>query len=590
MPRKKPVYSPSSTSFVLNNSGPEAIIKREVSTEIQRNQLENTLIYGDDDALPLRIARIVNRSPATKACIDTRAKYIKGAGFSDPTLEKLIVDKNGTTLWQLHTMLAETLSLFDGFAVNFKFDAQGKITNTYCLGFESCRLTKPDDYGFIPSIKYNPYFGTAQYKQEFTTEYHVFDSQQAINQIEQYGTAFKGQVFYYGRTSPIYRFYPVPSYWSAESWINVDADIQTFHANNLKKGFFQTLMFNAIGDPSQPSKNPKYQRTVTGDDGVKRTESTKTVGEEFGIAISEGFAGAEKAGSGMTFWSQNHDTAVKMAAFPSNQNHELFTTLQELTDEKITQATLVPGILANIQRGVNLGSGGSEIQKAVELMLSRTEEERQLLENFYNEVIFPNMAVPPTSKVEIKNFNPVSVPIEINDKLWEQFTSKEKREFTKQNIKFNFDQETADSAPSKRTLIEVIGIGGSQSLMGILQQFADGKLTETQAVNIMQILFGINEIDAKRMVQKEAPQVLPDGTVAPVIAPTEPTEQINENLKNLNLADITRVQKIVARFNLSKTEPDNAKALTLDQAKQFLASYGFTEEQINAWLVTENEL
>jgi len=290
-------------------------------------------------------------------------------------------------------------------------------------------------------------------------------------------------------------------------------------------------MFNAIGDPSQPSKNPKYQTTYTDDDGVKRTKSTKTVGEEFGISISDGFAGAEKAGGGLTFWSQNHDTAVKMAAFPTNQNHDLFTTLQELTDEKITQATLVPGILANIQRGVNLGSGGSEIQKAVELMLSRTEEERQLLESFYNEVLLPNLSMPQSSRVEIKNFNPVSIPVEIDEKFWQVMDREEQRDFMRNNVP------------------------------GV-------KLKEA-------------------IVQASTPNpALPGET----LETPEPVEAVNENLKNLNLADINKVQKIVARFNLSKTEPDNSKALTLDQAKQFLASYGFTTEQINAWLVTDDEL
>lgn len=532
MPRKKQLPVPNATTFSLN--GPESL-KREVSTELQRNSTENTLIYGEHDALPLKIARFVNSSPAGKACIDTKAKYIKGAGFSNPELEKVIIDKNGTTFWQFHCMLSDMLSLFEGFAVNFKYSGDGKITNSYPLSFESVRLTKPDDNGYITSVKYNPYFGTSEYRQDYTTAYPVFDPKQALNQIQNEGTDFKGQVYYYGKTSPIHRFYPVPGYWSAEHWIKIDANIQVFHSNNLDKGFFQTLVFNAIGDPSQPSKNPKYQTVYTDEAGVKRTKSTKTVGEEFGIMLSEGFAGADKAGGGITFWSGNHDTAVKMAAVPTNQNHDLFTALQALTDEKITQATLVPGILANIQRGVNLGSGGSEIQKAVELMQSRTEEERTLLESFYNDVMIPNLSVTISGPVEIVNFNPVTVSVVVEDKFWEVMTTEEKRAYVKKNVP---GVELAETIPATA-----------------------------------------------------AP--LPDGTPAPVPVegePAPPTEQANEALKGLKISDINKVQKIVARFNLSKVDPNNSKALTLDQAKQFLASYGFTEEQINAWLVTEEEL
>lgn len=536
MPRKKPQIFPNPTAFYPNGKSPEATVKREVSTRSQLNQTENTIMYGEDDALPLRIAKLVNESPATIACLNTIAKYIKGSSFSDPTLMKLVIDKNGTTLWQLHTMLCNMLSLFNGFAVNFKFDGAGKITNSYPLSFESVRLTKPDDNGYITSVKYNPYFGTAEYRQDYTTCYPMFDLKQALNQIEAEGTQFKGQVYYYGRTSPIYRFYPVPDYWAAKNWIQIDAKIQEFHNQNLENGFFQSVLMNVIGDPSLPSKNPKYQKTVTGDDGVKRKETTKTVGEEFNEMMSQAFSGSSKAGTALALWSGTHDTAVKIQPFQTNSNADLFNALQDLTTKNITIATQVPGILANISEGVNLGSGGSEIQKAVELMQSRVTEEQTLLEQFYNEVLLPNLSMPVSKPVEIVNFTPVSVPVEIDDKFWEVMDTDEKRMFIKKNM------------PS----------------------------VELKAVATVQTTTDPNQ---------PAPQegVLPT-------APTAPTEQANEALKGLKISDINKVQKIVARFNLSKVDPNNSKALTLDQAKQFLASYGFTEEQINAWLVTEEEL
>src|SRR5688572_17033116 len=137
MPRKKPIISPNPTAFSFNGIMPEASVKREVSTRSQINTLENTLIYGEGDNLPLRIAQLVNDSPATTACINTVSKYIKGSGFSVPELENLVIDKYGCTLWQLHTKLSDMIALFDGFAVNFKFDGDGGITNTYVLSFES---------------------------------------------------------------------------------------------------------------------------------------------------------------------------------------------------------------------------------------------------------------------------------------------------------------------------------------------------------------------------------------------------------------------------------------------------------------------
>lgn len=515
MPRKKPLISPNPTAFSLNGKKPQAAVKREISTRSQIFSTENTLIYGEDDALPLRIAKTVNESPATKACLNTISKYIKGSGFTNSDLMRLKIDKNGTTLWQLHSMLCDVISVFTGFATEFKFDGAGKITNTYVLSFECTRLTKPDDSGFVNCIKYNPYFGTQEYKKEYTKEYHVFDPQQVLNQIGEEGSDFKGQVYYYGKTSPVYRFYPVPDYWSAKNWIEIDGKIQEFHNQNLENGFFQSVLMNVIGDPSQPSKNPKYQKTVTGIDSNKRKESTKTVGEEFNEMMSSAFSGSSKAGTALALWSGNHDTAVKIQPFQTNSNAELFSALQDLTTKNITIATQVPGILANISEGVNLGSGGSEIQKAVELMQSRVIEEQQLLTQFYNEILLPNLAVTVNEKVEIKNFNPVTVTVDIEDKFWEVLNDQEKRAYVKKHIQ------------------------------------------------------GVELIET----------VTPGAT--PGVPATEPA-QVNENLKNMTGRQLQGVQRIVRKFNQG--------SLTMDQAKQLLMNgFGFTETDVNDWLITTEE-
>lgn len=497
-------------------------LKRQPAVENQVVWNENTIRYGENDALPMKIAKLVDESPAAKACIQTISQYIKGASFNNKDLMKLKVDRHGTTLWQLHSMLCDMLALFDGFAVNFKYNAMGRITSSYVMSFESVRLKRPDESGFIHFAHYNPYFGTAEYRADQSEEYHIYDPKQVLNEINQLGTAYKGQVYYYGKTSPLYRFYPVPAYWSAKHWIEIDARIQEFHANNLENNFLLSVIWNIIGDPSQPSKNPKYQKTVIGEDGVKRKESTKTIGEEFNEMITEALAGSPKGGAGIGLWSSNHDTATKVTQFPTNSHHDLFNALQDLTTKNITIATQVPSILANIDQGVSLGSNGSEMQKAVELMQSRVIEKQQILTDFYNNVLLPNLETPVLEPIEIVNFTPVTVPIEIDDKFWEVLTPQEKREFIKKNL---------PSIP---------------------------------------------------LMEQPAAQ--------PSLNPEEEQAQGNTALMSLKISDINRVQKIVARFNLSKVDPDNGKSLTYDQAKQLLLGYGFSEDQVAAWLVTEEEL
>jgi hypothetical protein len=541
----RPQYtvSPSPTTFGVRKSDPESLT-REISTPAQRDGLEGIINYGEDNALPLRIAHAVEHSPAASSCIDTIAQFIKGSSFSDEELMELVIDSKGTTLWDFHCGLADSLALFWGFAVNFKFDRSGKIVNSFQMSFESCRFQEPGEHSSeIEFIKHNPYYGTELFKREYTKTYPVFNPKEAANQYNSLPPEQKkewlGQVYYYGKTSPLSRFYPKPRYWSAKEAILADHKLEEFHNEELENGFYQSVIFNCIGDPNAKSKNPKYMKEVVQSDGTTIVlVPDKTVGEEFNDMMSASFSGSNKAGTGMVFWSANADSAIKVEAFPSSVNGDRIIATQDSITKTITIATQVPSILANISEGVSLGSGGSEIQKAIELMQSRTVQWRKILENFYNKVLFPNLQKKPKGKVEIQNYNPVSNPIDMKkyDKVWEFLNEAEKVAFIKKNM------------PE----IEIIR-------------------TETPATTAVTTEV---EIDPET------------GEEVPPVQPVKP----NEAQKSWGMADINKIQKIVARYNLGLREPGNAKSLTFDQAKQILMSYGLTDVELNAWLVSPEEI
>lgn len=515
---------------------PESLT-REISTPSQRNFSEGTIIYGTDDNLPLRIAQAVDESPATKSCVETIAQFIKGSGFSNPDIQKIKIDKEGKTLWDLHCSLCDSLALFRGFATNFKYADNGRIKIIYNVSFESCRFKQPPELSKeITHIVYNPYFGTDQYKTEYSIDYPIYNIKTVGDDLKKLKPEerkkYPGQIYYYGKTTPLYRFYPVPDYWSAKKWIYIDGRIQEAHAENMDNGFFQSVQMTVIGDPNQPSENPKYQTEYTDEAGFKRLKSNKTVGEEFSIQMADTFSGSKKMGTVQVFWTANKDTAPKVEAFPTNANADLFLALQDITTKNITIATRVPSILANISEGVSLGSGGSEIQKAIELMQSRTSEYRTLLENFYNEVVLPNLEKPVAEKIQIVNFNPITTKVEIEDKFWEVLSPEEKRKFVAKNFP------------------------------------------------------GIELVAAVPVAPAE--QVLPDGDPEAPTAPAPVTG--NESLKNWNISDINKIQKIIARYNLSLADPTNGKALTYEQAKQILLSYGLTDNEIDAWIVKPEEI
>lgn len=504
---KKRYVSPFPTAYSLN---PKALT-REISTTNQKNFLEDTIIYGEDDCLPLRIAQAVEESPATSACIATVSQFIKGSRFSDQNLMGLKVDQHGTTLWDFHTQLSDYLSLFEGFAVNFKYDFEGRITNAYILPFESVRFVKSSSRD-IKLLKYNPYFGTVEYKKDYTITYNAFNPKTILNEIQAQGIAYQGQVYYYGSTRPLYKFYPVPKYWSGKDWIYVDGKIQEFHKENLDNGFFQSVLMNVIGDPNQPSKNPKYQEIYTDESGIKRTRSSKTVGEEFNEQMGEAFSGSKKAGTALVQWSLNADTSTKIQAFPTNSNFDVLAGTLSDAIRGITMATEVPAVLANLpQQQSSLGSDGNSIQKAVELMQSRVSSKQRKLELFYNEILLPMMGI--SAEVKIVNFVPVAQEVKVEDKFWEILPESAKIEYIKQNV------------PGFSTL-----------------------------------------------------------QIQPTVVESAVAEQVvNDSLKNLTGRQLQGIQRIVRKYNKEE--------LTFEQAAQLLKTgFGFTDNDINAWIVTPEEV
>jgi len=218
---------------------------REFVNPGQVDMAGNYLPYGEFDAFPNKISKLVDDSPVGSACISTLSDFIEGEGFSEEDLGDYVVNQRGETFAHIHNETSKSLAKFQGFAWHFTFNTSGQITNWYSIPFENCRLQKPDDSGWVSMIHYNPYFGTDEYRRVKTLCYDVFNPDPKVVQAQQAREGFdkktkkplyKGQILYYGTTKPLNRFYPVPEYWSTKYWLEVDARIGQYHQRNLKGG------------------------------------------------------------------------------------------------------------------------------------------------------------------------------------------------------------------------------------------------------------------------------------------------------------------------------------------------------------------
>lgn len=513
-------------------SGPVALT-REIVKDQQVRFDEETIVWGENDALPMIIFHAINQSPTTMSCLGKVTDFMQGSGFTDKTLMQMPVDTDGTTLWELHQKICEYMTKLEGFSTRFMFNGEGAITQAMVMPIENLRFVKPQitQSRKIRKIKYNPYWGTDLMTPNDSDSYNVWNPSQEQRYAEiialkdeKERAEYKGQIYFYGNPRSPYKFYPVPKYWSGKEWIYVDGQCQIFNKKMLDDGFFQSVMIKMIGDPTQPSKNPKYQKNNLGTDNTTRKEwDGTTVGEEFSENMSKNFSGVEKAGKAMVTWSQNKDTAATIEAFPNNANFENLDGTQIMAIRGIAIATEVQAILANLpQQGSSLGSDGDSMRMAVELMQARVKEPQITLEQFYNTVLLPNMAEKTGARVKIIQHQPISNQIQVPDKVWEWMNDKEKADFVRAHIPTVTVDVSRETQPAAAPV---------------------------------------------------APQT-PNGTET-----AQSTPQVNEALKGLNLRDISKFTKIAQRMARGE--------INREQAAQILKGYGLDDEQIKAWLPEE---
>jgi len=405
---------------------------REKAQRIQVDPVGEFIPYGDQNAFPLKISKLIDESTVAAACRDTVADFIEGEGFSDENAGAQEINKRGETFAEFHRKNSESISPFWGYAWLITYSATAERTQTFSLPFENCRLGKPDSKGFISTIHYNPYFGTALYKLQDSICYDVWnpDPKIILAQMERDKKAKKeymGQVFYYGTTTAMNRFYPMPGFWSAKYWMEVDRRIGEYHQKNLQNGFLQPVMMRVIGDPNAPSSDPKHANT----------EPVVTAGEAFDQDMAEEFAGSERVGHIMVAWAANKEEFPDLVAFPGNNQEGYMTALVTQFKDLIATAWKVPPILANILSGAQLGGDGNVIRASVKLMQQRVVRWHHNLEMNYKKVLGID--------VKIIHYNPFPETATIDPQIWAALTPEEQRQWIQDNTEVDL---IAPAAPT----------------------------------------------------------------------------------------------------------------------------------------------
>ena len=410
-------------------------IQREIAYTSQIDTSSGIINFGPQDNFPNKLASLVENSPTATSCLSTLADFITGEGFNEgEDLENLKVNSQGLTFFNYHNIQSDNFAHNWGVATLVKFNKIGQITEFFDIPFGYCRLGKPDSKGVISKIHYNPYFGDPlHFQKKDTVAYDVYNPAAAATQIQS-NPNFKGQIFWMGLKTTRHPFYPIPDYYSAQHWMSVEKNAAVYFAENLENGFLVPTIMKLIGNPNEPSGI----KDGNGDDITK--------GEIFDKEMTGKFSGAKRVGQVMAFWGDNPNEWPVMEAFPTNANADMHRVTDEHATKKITIATKVPAILANISEGVSLGGDGNTIRAAVKLMQQRVVRPQALLVAYYQELL-KNMVNPYTDTITITAYSPFPELETVDPSIWAELTQQERRDWIKDHTEISLMEDPEEPAP-----------------------------------------------------------------------------------------------------------------------------------------------
>jgi hypothetical protein len=153
-------------------------------------------------------------------------------------------------------------------------------------------------------------------------------------------------------------------------------------------------------------------------------------------------------------------------------------------------------------------------------MQAGTEPRRNTLENFYNNILLPNLEGGSKAKVKIKQFNAFTTKVTVEDKFWEVLTDKEKKEFVKANVPgmadlikeetVVVDEETGEPLTPEETQVNerLTNLTGKQQIQlnRISRQYTKGEITFEKAKMLLKQGFGFSDLDVDTWLGVETPE------------------------------------------------------------------------------------
>ena len=388
--------------------------------------------YGDTNDFPQTVSEIVQASKTGNACLSIYNDFVYGHGFKDPGIYKLRVNKEGEKLDKILRMVCKDFTVWHGFAIHVNYNMNFRVSSIHHIPFESLRLEKADDNGFIGRTAYHPDWGhrdktRPRWSPSDIEWFHLFnpDPEVILNQVEEAGgwDNYNGQIHHFSGDPEGSPSYPIPIFIAEMTDMRTEEALANVAGRNACSNFLSAGILVDIKDETQDESQ------------VNETQE-----------VLNKFQGDENTSQLWYIQCKSKDEVPQFIRFSGENYDKAFEVTQRVIPENIGQAFKQPPILRAVDVGANFGA--DLMTNAYKYYNSVTVRERQQLEETF---------------------------VSIFEYWWAPL---ENPDFAIQSLTYNAGESIADRI-------------GKDNMTQVLEIIRDQMLSTVQKRNMLKLIYGL---------------------------------------------------------------------------------------------------
>lgn len=228
---------------------------------------KNLLRYDYDNFYPERVERLIAASGTASAATSIYQNFLLGEGFVDESVNDIIINRRGDTMYDLLEHIANDMGMFHNFAFKVDWNLAFDIAAITPVDAKYCRFGIPDSAGYIHKIlvhdNWEGDYEKTRDPNKKPTKYHRFNpiDRVIIAQIQEDGgiKKYKGQIFYWTPKRQSYSKAPLDAVLED---VETDAETKIFKNKGIKTNFLAGHFFKDPNKYEDAAAERKMQKRL----------------------------------------------------------------------------------------------------------------------------------------------------------------------------------------------------------------------------------------------------------------------------------------------------------------------------------------